>query len=43
LYYKDFDGNGSMIPSYYINGVSHPAASKDDLTDQLPGLNEAGI
>jgi len=40
LYYKDFDGNGSIDPifCYYINGVSYPAASKDDITDQLPGL-----
>ncbi|HEX8279563.1 MAG TPA: FG-GAP-like repeat-containing protein, partial [Segetibacter sp.] len=42
LYYKDFDGNGSIDPifCYYINGVSHPAALKDDLTDQLPGLKK---
>jgi hypothetical protein len=40
LYYKDFDNNGSIDPvfCYYINGVSYPAASKDDITDQLPGL-----
>lgn len=42
LYYKDFDGNGSVDPilCYYIDGVSYPAASKDDLTDQLPGLKK---
>ncbi len=38
LYYKDFDGNGSLDPvfCYYINGVSYPANSRDDLSEQLP-------
>jgi len=38
LYYKDFDGNGSLDPifCYYINGVSYPANSRDDLAEQLP-------
>jgi len=42
LYYKDFDGNGSVDPvlCYYIDGVSYPAASRDDLTDQLPSLKK---
>ena len=42
LYYKDFDNNGSIDPilCYYIDGVSYPAASLDDLTDQLPGLKK---
>ena len=42
MYYKDFDGNGSVDPvfCYYIGGVSYPAASRDDLTDQLPGLKK---
>ena len=42
LYYKDFDNNGSIDPilCYYIGGVSYPAASLDDLTDQLPGLKK---
>jgi hypothetical protein len=42
MYYKDFDENGSIDPifCYYINGVSHPMAAKDDLTDQLPGLKK---
>jgi hypothetical protein len=42
LYYKDFDGNGSIDPilCYYINGKSFPAISRDDLTDQLPGLKK---
>ena len=41
LYYKDFDGNGSIDPllCYYIGGVS-PAASRDDVTDQLPVLKK---
>ncbi|MFA6945089.1 MAG: VCBS repeat-containing protein [Pedobacter sp.] len=40
IYYKDFDENGSVDPifCYYIGGVSYPAASRDDLMDQLPGL-----
>jgi hypothetical protein len=42
LYYKDFDNNGSIDPvfCYYINGVSYPAASRDDLTTQLPTLKK---
>jgi hypothetical protein len=42
MYYKDFDGNGSIDPifCYYIDGKSYPAASRDDLTDQLPGLKK---
>lgn len=42
LYYKDFDSNGSVDPvlCYYINGVSYPVASRDDLTDQLPLLKK---
>lgn len=40
MYFKDFDGNGSMDPifCYYLGGVAYPAASRDDLVDQLPGL-----
>lgn len=42
LTYKDFDGNGSLDPvlCYFIKGVSYPAASRDDLTDQLPLLKK---
>ncbi|MEX6686584.1 VCBS repeat-containing protein [Danxiaibacter flavus] len=42
VYYKDFDGNGSIDPivCYYINGVSYPVYSRDDLTDQLPSLKK---
>ena len=28
------------ILCYYINGISYPAASRDDLTDQLPTLKK---
>lgn len=40
IFYKDFDENGSIDPifCYYIDGVSYPAASRDDLMDQLPSL-----
>ena len=40
--YKDFDENGSIDPilCYYIKGTSYPAASRDDLTDQLPLLKK---
>ncbi len=42
LYYADFDGNGSIDPlfCYYLNGTSYPAANRDDLTEQLPGLRK---
>jgi enediyne biosynthesis protein E4 len=42
IYYKDFDGNGSVDPifCYYIQGISYPAASRDDLVEQLPGLKK---
>ena len=42
IYYKDFDGNGSIDPlfCYYIQGVSYPAASRDELVEQLPGLKK---
>jgi hypothetical protein len=42
LYYKDFDNNGSIDPvfCYYIDGTSYPAASLDDISDQLPSLKK---
>jgi enediyne biosynthesis protein E4 len=42
MYYKDFDENGTIDPifCYYINNVSYPAASKDDITQQLPSLKK---
>jgi hypothetical protein len=34
---KDFDGNGSPDPilCYYINGISYPFVTRDELLDQL--------
>ena len=45
IYYKDFDGNGSIDPviCYYIDGVSYPINSRDDLTEQLPVLKKKFI
>lgn len=42
MYFKDFDGNGSVDPifCYYIQGVSYPAASRDDIVEQLPALRK---
>jgi hypothetical protein len=42
LYYKDFDNNGSIDPvfCYFIGGSSYPAASRDDLADQLPFIKK---
>jgi hypothetical protein len=42
LYYNDFDKNGSIDPilCYYINDTAYPAASRDDLTAQLPMLKK---
>ncbi|MGH2553494.1 MAG: VCBS repeat-containing protein, partial [Chitinophagaceae bacterium] len=42
LYYNDFDNNGSIDPIlfYYINGISYPAASRDDLANQLPSIKK---
>ncbi|MDT7829135.1 VCBS repeat-containing protein [Pricia sp. S334] len=40
LYYKDFDQNGSIDPllTYYIDGVSYPYLTRDELLGQLSGL-----
>lgn len=42
LYYKDFDGNGSVDPFmfYYIGNTSYPAFSRDDIAQQVPMLNK---
>lgn len=42
LFYKDFDGNGAVDPilCYYLQGVSYPAFSRDDITEQLPFLKK---
>ncbi len=40
--YKDFDDNGTIDPvlCYYIDGVSYPYNSRDDIVEQLPGLKK---
>ncbi|WP_198315850.1 VCBS repeat-containing protein [Chitinophaga tropicalis] len=37
LYYADFDKNGSIDPflNFYIDGVSYPFVSRDELNDQI--------
>jgi hypothetical protein len=37
LYYGDFDKNGSMDPflNFYVQGVSYPFVSRDELNDQI--------
>jgi len=42
LYYKDFDHNGTIEPilCYYIQGVSYPSVSRDDLISALPTLKK---
>ncbi len=42
LYYKDFNHNNTIDPvfCYYIGGTSYPAASRDDLTGELPFLKK---
>ncbi|MEZ4995684.1 MAG: FG-GAP-like repeat-containing protein, partial [Saprospiraceae bacterium] len=40
LFYKDFDGNGSVDPifCYYIQGKSYPYVTRDEMLGQLSGL-----
>lgn len=40
--YKDFRGDGRQDPilCYFINGISYPIYSKDDLVDQFPWLKK---
>ena len=42
MIYKDFDNNGSTdgIMSYYIQGKSYPALSRDEQLEQLPALRK---
>lgn len=42
LYYADFDNNGFIDPMlcYYIEGISYPSASRDEITDQIVGLRK---
>jgi hypothetical protein len=37
MYYADFDNNGSIDPffNYYIQGVSYPFVSRDELNEQI--------
>ena len=39
---SDFDKNGSLDPIlfYYIQGVSYPAFSRDEMADQIPGIKK---
>ena len=45
LYYKDFNHNGTIDPifCYYVGDTSYPAASRDDLTGELPFLKKKFI
>jgi len=45
LYYKDFDGNGTIDPiiCYYIGNKSYPMASRDEIQDQMQGLKKKFI
>jgi hypothetical protein len=38
----DFDKNGSLDPIlfYYIQGVSYPAFTRDEMADQIPGVKK---
>jgi enediyne biosynthesis protein E4 len=42
LYFKDFAGNGTIYPimNYYIGDKSYPAASRDDLLEQMVFLKK---
>jgi hypothetical protein len=43
IHVKDFDGNGRIDPllSTYVQGVSYPAYSLDEITAQLPSLRRS--
>ncbi len=42
VHYKDFSDNGFIVPvlSYFIEGVSYPMASRDDLTEPMPFIKK---
>lgn len=42
LYYKDFDGNGTIDPilCFYIQGKSYPYMSRDELINQVPDMQK---
>ncbi|MBS1491308.1 MAG: VCBS repeat-containing protein [Bacteroidetes bacterium] len=45
LYYADLDKNGSVDPiiTHYINGVSYPLVTRDDMIGQIPMLKKKFI
>lgn len=45
VHYKDFTENETIIPvvSYYIDGVSYPMNSRDDMVDPMPFLKKKFI
>ena len=42
VHYKDFTENETIVPviSYFIQGVSYPAASRDDMVEPMPFLKK---
>jgi hypothetical protein len=42
LYYKDFDGNGTIDPilSFYVQGKSYPYMSRNELIAQVPDMQK---
>ncbi len=42
LFYNDFDGNGSIDPFFncYVQGVSYPFVSRDELNEQMYGMRK---
>lgn len=45
VHYKDFTENETIVPviSYFIQGVSYPAASRDDMVEPMPFLKKKFI
>lgn len=43
LYYDDFDKNGYIDPvlCYYMDGISYPFSTRDEMTDQMVGLRKS--
>ena len=41
MYYKDFDGNGTIDPilCFYIQGKSYPFLTRDELVNQISGMS----
>jgi len=42
MYYKDFDGNGTIEPilCFYIQGKSYPFLSRDEVVSQMNGMSK---